>query len=204
VIRALFGGSFDPVHAGHVAIVDLVLARRLADIVHVVPAWRSPLKEQPCRAPADVRMALVVMALAGRAGVVVEDLEIERRGASYTIDTLSTLIGRHPDDRWRLVIGADQAASFAHWHQPERLLKLAEPLVIARGEPRIAALLSGETLVVSDFDHPASAAAIRKELADGQMPGPDMLPPVVASRIRALGLYGYGELSCRARRRDVP
>jgi nicotinate-nucleotide adenylyltransferase len=191
VIRAFFGGSFDPIHAGHVAIVELLFARGLADRVHVVPAGHSPLKRRAAAAPALVRLQLVELALAGVPQVEICADEVCREGRSYTVDTLTDLVARHPDARWRLVIGADQAAAFAHWHQPQRLLALAEPVVVARGRVTLDPLLDDRALVIADFAHPASATGIRRALAAGRMPGPELLPPAVAARIRTDGLYGF-------------
>jgi nicotinate-nucleotide adenylyltransferase len=191
VIRALFGGSFDPIHAGHVAIVDLLLDRGLATVVHVAPAWRSPHKLAGATTPAQVRLELVRLALADRPHAVVEDREIRRRGSSFTVTTLAGLAADHPGDRWRLVIGADQAAAFRSWREPERLLALAEPVVVARGPLQLDPLLAGRALIIDDFAHPASGTAIRGELARGRLPGPELLPPDVAARIQAAGLYGY-------------
>lgn len=190
MIRALFGGSFDPVHAGHVAVVEMLLARGLADIVHVAPARRSPRKSQPCLEPPLIRLQLVRLAFAGQPQVVVEDREVRRPRASFTVRTLAELAASYRDDRWRLVVGADQAADFGNWRDPERLLELAEVVVIARGPVVLTAPLAGRALVVADFAHPASATQIRGELAAGRVPGPGQLPPRVAAMIQASGLYG--------------
>jgi nicotinate-nucleotide adenylyltransferase len=191
VIRALFGGSFDPIHAGHVALVDRVLADGLAQAVHVVPARRSPLRGAPCVAGPRIRLELASLAFAGRPEVILDDRELRRSGASYTVETLAGLAAEHPDDRWRLLVGADQAAAFARWRAPQRLLVLAELVVVARGPVPLPALVADRALVIEDFDHPASATAIRRELAAGRLPGPDRLPPAVAARIAAAGLYGF-------------
>jgi len=74
VIRAFFGGSFDPIHAGHLAIIDLLLERRLAAVVHVVPARQAPLRREAAVEPAAVRLELVKVALGEQPQVVVEDL----------------------------------------------------------------------------------------------------------------------------------
>ena len=200
----MFGGSFDPIHAGHVAVVEYLLARGLAGIVHVVPAWRSPFKKRRCRASPRVRLLLVELAFAGRDEVAVEDLEIKRRKTSYTVDTLAELVVRHPDDRWRLIIGADHAASFASWRRPERLLEMAEPVIFARGNRAVCGMLASRSLVVDDFDHPANATAIRRELSRGRVPGPELLPPAVAARIQADGLYGLGGGVPKPRRKGGP
>jgi nicotinate-nucleotide adenylyltransferase len=191
VIRALVGGSFDPVHRGHVAIVERLLADALADHVHVVPAARSPHKDAAA-APAAERLAMVRLAMAGRLRVTVEELEIERGGPSYTVDTLAVLAARHGDDLWRLVIGSDNLPELDTWRDPARLLDLAALLVVARSgwDGALPAVVGGrEVIVVRDFDHPASATAVRRELAAGRVPR-GLLPDAVADHILAAGLYG--------------
>ncbi len=191
MIRALLGGTFDPVHRGHVAIVERILADGLAGCVHVVPAARSPHKEA-ADAPATARLAMVRLALAGRRGVVVEDVEVVRGGVSFTIETLTALAARHPGDRWRLVVGSDNLPELDTWRDPGRLLAWADVLVVARGgwDGALPPLVAGhEVTVVRDFDHPASATAVRRELAAGRVPR-ELLPDAVADHILAAGLYG--------------
>jgi len=192
MIRALYGGSFDPIHAGHVALMTMLRDRDLADVVHVVPAWRSPHKaRRRPGAPPAARLDLVRRACGPLPGVVVDPREIDRGGTSYTVDTLCGLVAEHPADRWRLVIGADAATDFARWREPERLLALAEVVVIARGAVSLPPLLLGRALVVGDFAHPASGTEIRAQLAAGVLPGPDRLPPAVATLILEHGLYHW-------------
>jgi nicotinate-nucleotide adenylyltransferase len=191
MIRALYGGSFDPIHAGHVALVSTLLERSLADRVHVVPARQSPLKNQAPGASGAQRLALVELAVGAIPGVVVDDRELDRPGPSYTIDTLAALAAAHAGDRWRLVVGADQVADFSRWRDPEGLLALAEPVVVARGPVSLAPPLAGRALIIDDFDHPAVATEIRRQLAAGTLPGPDLLPAAVAAAITAAALYGW-------------
>jgi nicotinate-nucleotide adenylyltransferase len=191
VIRALLGGTFDPVHRGHVAMVDRILADGLADCVHVVPAARSPHKDD-ATAPAAARLAMVRLAMAGRPDVVVEDLEIARGGVSYTVDTLTELAAGHKDDLWRLVVGSDILSKLDTWREPARLLAMTELLVVPRGGwdgelPPVVGRCS--VVVLRAFDHPDSATAVRRELAAGRDPG-ELLPDAVADYVRAAGLYG--------------
>lgn len=191
MIRALYGGSFDPVHAGHLAVVAMLLDRQLADHVHVLPAWRSPLKSLACTIPGSARLQLVRLALAEEKRVSVDDREVLAEAPRFTVDTLAELVADHPDDRWRLVVGADHVPVFGRWHRPERLLELAELVVVARGPVELTPLLRGRAVVVDDFDHPAVSTRIRRELAAGRLPGPDVLPESVAAAIVAGGLYGW-------------
>lgn len=192
MIRALYGGSFDPIHAGHVALITMLRRREVAGAVHVVPAWRSPHKadRRPGAPPAE-RLVMVRLACAALPDVVVDPREVHRGGTSYTLETLNGLAREHPADRWRLVIGADAARGFPRWREPERLLDLADVVVIARGEVILPPLLEGRATVIDDFDHPASGTEIRSQLASGVLPGPDRLPSVVATHILAHGLYGW-------------
>lgn len=193
MIRALFGGSFDPVHNGHVAVVDHLLRAGLAGHVHVVPARRSPHKRDEAADP-DVRLELVRLAFAGRAGVTVDGRETRRPGPSYTVDTVRELAAEHPGDRWRLVIGADNLPDLRTWHEARELLRLAEVVVMPRGgaRPRLPQGIDpARVLVAEGFDEPVSSTAIRAMLAAGKLPV-DALPAAVASRIRAGGLYGIG------------
>lgn len=191
MIRALYGGSFDPVHAGHVSLVRILLQRELADVVHVVPARQSPFKPGPSGASATDRLHLAELAFMDVTGAEVDPREIGRSGPSYTVDTLGELVRKFGDADWRLIVGADTVADFSRWRDPERLLELARPLVVARGPVNLVPPLAGHADVLEDFDHPASATRIRGDLAAGVLPGPDLLPPPVAAAIAKAGLYGW-------------
>jgi nicotinate-nucleotide adenylyltransferase len=191
MIRAVFGGSFDPPHDGHVAMVRRILADGLAAFVHVVPAAAAPLKGAAVAVAAE-RLAMTRLAFAGLDAVRVEDLELARPGPSYTIDTVRQLAGAHPGDEWRLVIGADQLGQLAAWAGYRELLDLAPALVLARrgadtGAP--AGVDPARIRVVRDFDAPVSSSDIRAILAAGRLPRTG-LDPAVAAHIRLRGLYG--------------
>ena len=134
---------------------------------------------------------MLALALSGRADVVIDDRELRRRGPSYSVDTLSELTAEYPDDSWRLVVGADHVATFHDWKDPERLLNLAEAVVVARGAVDLVPPLAGRALLVDDFQHPAVATHLRTDLAAGRRPPASLLPPAVADHIAAHGLYGW-------------
>ncbi len=190
MIRALLGGSFDPFHNGHLAMVQTVLDRGLADHVLVVPAHRSPHKA-PAVAPARHRLSMARLAVANLAAVTVCDLEVVRGGISYTVDTVAELAAQWPRDALRLIIGADTLDAIHLWRRPLELWALAEPIVLARGDwnGQLPPDLAGRTHVVPDFSVAISATAVRAALAAGEWPQA-WLPAPVLAYIAAHGLYG--------------
>jgi len=153
MIRALLGGSFDPFHNGHLALVHHLLDGAWADRVVVVPAHRSPHKAHPVASGAD-RLAMARLALAGIAGASVDSREVERGGISYTVDTLAELSVANPGDQWRLVIGADNLSAFTTWRRWRRLLELAELLVGRCSHISSPAVYTVPTRGAVDRDHP--------------------------------------------------
>jgi nicotinate-nucleotide adenylyltransferase len=194
VIRALLGGSFDPVHTGHVALARHVLGAGLAERIVVVPAWRSPWREQPLAAPED-RLAMCRLAFADLLPVTVDDREVAAGRPVYAVETLAALAAEHPGDAWRLLVGADHLATFPHWREAPRLLELAELLVVPRAGvgTRLPSdwpsdLPPARIRVAPPFDHPVSSSAVRAMLAAGGATG-DLLPPAVAAYIDTHRLY---------------
>jgi len=194
MLRAVLGGSFDPVHRGHLGIVDHMLDRELADLVMIIPAWRSPHKYENSASPTD-RLAMVQLAFEGLESVLVDNREIDRGRVSFTVETLEELAREFPDDRLRLIIGGDNLAGFAGWRSPERIQELADIVVYSRDGivPRPVAIQRagldlGRVIPVTDFDHPVSSSTVRAILGTGVVPD-DQLPPGVAAYIATRKLY---------------
>lgn len=193
MIRAVFGGTFDPVHQGHKALVETILDRGLADTVHVVPAWLSPHKSAAAAMPAH-RLAMARLAFAGLDDVLVEASEVEAARPVFTVETLRALQRRHPQDEFRLTVGADQLRAFSAWREPSAILDLAALLVFARDGVGLEELCAaagvpfGRCLLVEDFDEPVSASRIRATLADGG-DARLWLDPAVADYIERHALY---------------
>ena len=189
MIRALYGGSFDPFHEGHLAVVNHLLDHGLCDHVHVVPAGLSPFKHGNEASP-DQRLAMARAALAGLPRVSVDDREARADGPSWTVTTLAALAAEHPGDAWRLVMGADAAAGLPRWRDADRLLVLARLIILARrGQPVPDWAENVHAVVLRDFDVPVSATDLRRRLAAGEADGLPV-PPAVLRHIRAHGLYG--------------
>ncbi len=194
MLRAVLGGSFDPVHLGHLAIVEHMLDKDLAEAVTVIPAWRSPHKFENSANPAD-RLAMVRLAFEDIASVMVDDREITRGRVSFTVETLEELALEFPEDRLRLIIGGDNLAGFPGWRLPERIQELADIVVYPRDgivptsrAIQRSGLAPGRVIPVTEFDHPVSSTTVRAMLAEGILPE-NQLPVGVAEYIAAHRIY---------------
>jgi nicotinate-nucleotide adenylyltransferase len=128
----LFGGSFDPLHLGHLILAEQCREQARLDQVWFVPAATSPLKQQGPVATNRQRLEMLQLGLAGHDAFRIEECELERGGVSYTVETLRHLQANHPGHDWFLLIGGDALADFARWREPEEICRLARPLVYQR------------------------------------------------------------------------
>ncbi|QDT02448.1 Nicotinate-nucleotide adenylyltransferase [Rubripirellula lacrimiformis] len=134
----IYGGSFDPVHIGHLWIADAACESLSLDQVLWIPTATSPLKPSGPTASDEHRLQMLRLAVSGNPSFVVDDREIRRGDVSYTVDTIAQIRSEQPDDELVLIIGSDSLASFDRWHEPERLLDLVDLAVIQRGgDPKI-------------------------------------------------------------------
>jgi nicotinate-nucleotide adenylyltransferase len=136
----VFGGTFDPPHVGHLLVASDAAEALALDLVLFVPAATQPLKaNQQAASPAD-RLAMVDRLVAGDPRFAVEPMELERGGLSFTVDTLRALRDRYPAGTADLVLllGADAAAQFSLWRDPDVIRRLAEVVVLRRGEESAA------------------------------------------------------------------
>ena len=125
----VFGGTFDPVHVGHLAIANAALDELGLERVYFVPARRSPLKQDGPIASADDRLAMLTAAIAGEPRFRVSPAELDRRGPSFTVDTLESLRG---EGDLFLILGSDAYADFERWREPARIRELATIVLAAR------------------------------------------------------------------------
>jgi nicotinate-nucleotide adenylyltransferase len=155
----VFGGTFDPVHVGHLAIANAALEELGLDRVYFVPARRSPLKEEGPIASAEDRLAMLTLAIAGEPRFRVSRLEVDRDGPSFTIDTLKALGG---EGELFLILGSDAYADFERWHEPARIRRLATVVLAARpGVPNAPAgvrMLDSPLMDISSRELRARAA----------------------------------------------
>lgn len=129
----LYGGTFDPVHLAHLIVAEQCREQAELDEVWLMPAALNPHKlGREISSPLH-RRTMLEYAIAGQPGFRVEPMELERTGPSFTVDTLEELHQRHPDVCWSLLMGADSVLEFGTWKKPERILELAELVVVNRG-----------------------------------------------------------------------
>ncbi len=200
----LFGGSFDPIHAGHLHAARAARDSFQLDRVVFVPASRSPFKAGHVPAPGPDRLRMVEIAIAGEKGFEVSDLELARGGPSFTIDTVRALpaaIGERPDVALFLVLGSDNLAQLGEWREARALLERVQPVVVHRdGQPDAA--LEGVRRALGDAladkvergyvrlpPVDVSSTDLRDELGLG-VAREHEIPRAVLEYIRARGLYG--------------
>lgn len=201
----LMGGSFDPVHAGHLHVARAAREHARLQEVLFVPAARPPHKPDRVLSPGVDRVALLEAALEGEEGMRLVDLELDRDGPSYTIDTvraLEELLGGPESVELHLILGGDNLPGLGSWKDVEELLERVVPLVVHREEDLAGALarVGGELPVhlqeklqrglIVVPPHPASSTSLREKLARGEDPGAD-LPSGCMDIVRARGLYGW-------------
>jgi len=149
----LLGGSFDPVHYGHLRAAQWALETFALQQVRLVPARQSPFKG-PCVASDADRRAMLELAVEGNPALAVEACELDREPPSYTVDTLKTLIARSPEALFTLILGSDAATGLDRWKDSAEVRRLAEIRVLARpGNPAVdPAVVPFEGLAISSTD----------------------------------------------------
>ena len=185
----LLGGSFDPVHLGHLLVAQAAMEELGLERLFFIPAGQSPFKPQSKPAPAAERMRLLRLALAGCSRYEIDEQEIRRGGVSYTIDTVRDYARRFPEAELFYLIGADNAAKLNEWREANQLAKLAEFVAIPRpGEaPAIfPAPFRGQNL--KGIPLGVSSSEIRARVKAG-LPIDQLVPPPVAEAILAAQLY---------------
>ena len=182
----VFGGSFDPVHLGHLVVAEAAAERLRLDQVRFVPAGRHPFKTGHYASPAH-RVAMVDLAIRGNPRFLLDPREAERAGPSYTVDTLQQLRAEGPGDSLFLLIGSDAARELPAWHNVEDLAATAVVVVLTRpGFAAPAHPVIGRIVEVPGID--ISATAIRDAVRCGASIR-YLVPGAVEDYIRTHGLY---------------
>jgi nicotinate-nucleotide adenylyltransferase len=193
----ILGGAFNPPHIGHLVCAQEALLQFELDKVVFMPVGKAPHRELADDPGAEGRLEMVELAIAGDSRFAVSRMEIEREGPSYTADTLRALREEAPDDELFLILGGDQAAALAEWHEPEEVLALAQVVVAERSNwSRNAVGIKAGRLKGAErirfLDMPiiqVSSSTIRRRVAAG-VPVRYLVPDEVVSHIGKNGLYG--------------
>ncbi len=126
----IYGGTFSPVHAGHVAAAKAFMEQMWLDVLYVIPTGTTPHKQMDGEATAAQRLRMCELAFSDVEGVIVSDIEMRREGKSYTVDTLEALAGE--DRRLFLLLGTDMMLTLGSWRAPERIFELCYPVYVRR------------------------------------------------------------------------
>lgn len=185
----LFGGSFDPVHLGHLLVAQAALEELQLDRIFFVPAAHSPFKPDAKPTPSSERLQMLRLALAGNTRAEVDEQEIHRGGISYTIETVRDYSRRFPKTKLFYLIGADHVASLPKWREAGELAKLVEFLIIPRpGESKAQIPDPFRGAYLMGFPLGVSSSQIRGRVKVG-LTIEHLVPAAVAEAIRNNRLY---------------
>ena len=189
----MFGGTFDPIHLGHLRAAENALDSLELDRVSFIPAGTPPHRAQPASSALD-RYAMTALATAGHPRFAVSDLELRRDGPSYTVDTVAGLRRDSPGAEVFVIVGSDTFPEMATWKDHERLLALCTVAVVGRpgeAQPDGAAAARAPAPRVARVSGPGldiSASAIRGRVREGKSIR-YLVPDAVADYIEKRALY---------------
>jgi nicotinate-nucleotide adenylyltransferase len=185
----LYGGSFDPVHLGHLLVAQAAHEEAQLDRIVFVPAAQSPFKPDRKLSPDAVRAQMLRLALVGRTYCEVDLQELERGGVSYTIDTVRSYAARFRGAELFYIVGADHVPLLPKWRESPELAKALEFLVIPRpGQPQITFPDGFRGRYLKGFPISLSASEIRERVKTG-LPVDLLVGTAVAEAIRHNSLY---------------
>ncbi|MBQ2248957.1 MAG: nicotinate (nicotinamide) nucleotide adenylyltransferase [Clostridia bacterium] len=195
----IYGGTFSPPHNGHIAAAKAFMEQMWLDILYVIPAATPPHKQMTCAISPEDRLNMCRLAFSEMEGVYVSDMEIQRGGKSYTVDTLRELTGE--DRRLFLLLGTDMMLSLGEWYRPDEIFRLSYPVYIRREKDAILDQRIIQT--IADYNEKygkvvrrivteplvISSREIRRRF-EAQESVEGLLPPSVEKYIRDKHLYG--------------
>ncbi len=197
----IFGGTFDPIHAGHLGVAGSAAEELDLDVVYFVPAGDPYLRRSPI-ASIDDRIAMVELAVGSDDRFLLSTVDAERPGPTYSVDTVRDIgAALGPNAALYLIVGADAALQIARWREPEKLAAAATIVVVGRPDQLPPTGLPAghparDAIFVNTLQSDISGAVIRDALANGS-PITGMVPPEVERYIQSKRLYppnpGYRE-----------
>lgn len=187
----LFGGTFDPVHRGHIHVATRILNLPQVETLYFIPAFQPPHKTSRYVTPYKKRLEWLRSVLARLPGAEISRVEEERSGISYTVTTVTHFRKMHPEEKIYLVLGMDMFLDLPNWKSPEMIIQEVSFIIFPRGEvdgktalqrvtnsfsDSTAALMECEILDTDTVD--VSSTEIREAVRSGRPPG-DFLPPEI-------------------------
>ncbi len=176
----LMGGSFDPVHLGHIHLATLAKDALGLDEVRFIPCCVSPHKQGTAPMSGEDRLELLQLATEDLPWAVVDGFELRSEGPNYSYLTAQEMARRFPESRLFWIMGGDQWDALPRWKHPEILAELLEFVVLPRGPAPLAR--EGYRMHVVEGDHEASSTMIRQDMSAGKADHP-WLHPAVAKRL---------------------
>lgn len=183
----IFGGSFDPLHVGHLALAREVCRRGLASEVWLMLSPQNPHKQDSLLTDEKLRLQMVQSAVQGDPALVASDFEFALPRPSYTISTLDALEAAYPDREFMLLIGADNWEKFDRWYKSDEILSRYRIIVYPRGDEAAPELPAGVEWLSAAL-HDVSSTMVRRLVAEGADIS-HLVPPEVNRFITEKGLY---------------
>jgi nicotinate-nucleotide adenylyltransferase len=188
----LFGGTFDPIHVGHLILAEQCREACGLDLVWFVVANQPPHKRGLKRTAVHHRLEMARLAVAGNPGFAVSEIEAERSGPSYSVDTLAQIREERPDDELFFLIGGDSLVDLPTWREPDRIVRMASIVVVNRpGADAETPDLGADARPFEFVTIPpigVSSSDLRRRLVEGRSIR-YMVPSAVAAYIAAHNLY---------------
>jgi nicotinate-nucleotide adenylyltransferase len=187
----IFGGTFNPPHTGHLVVAEHIRRRLALDKVYFVPSYISPHKRRGEEKLAEHRLKMIRLATKGNPHFEVSDIELKRKGTSYTFETVEDFRKKYPNAELYLIIGADNFAEFYTWKNPSKILDLASLIVMNRPGHRLHSVrrsVANAARIVMVPSIEIASSTIRKMIRKGDSVA-YLLPKAVAQYVHRHGLY---------------
>ena len=168
----IFGGTFNPIHNGHISLAEQLLGKGILDKVLFMVSARPPHKNEP-QVSAEARYEMVKLALEDKPGMEPCDMELKRKGNSYTVDTMEAIRAKYPKDHIFFIMGADMFVDLPRWKEPERLFR------------EVSFIVSDRSGAFSETEYQKKVADIQEKFSPKVQFVPLLTPDVSSTALRS-------------------